>query len=198
MAALRDNEPPDTDGNEVSTLSDEALVRLAQADPARFGQLYERYAAEITRFYLARMHGNEALAQDLTSQVFTRAYTALPRYIEGSFRGWLYQIARNILIDSFRRQRPTTSLDGIASISANESPLDERVIAEEARIQLHEALAQLDEPQRSILTLRLQGLTGPEIASRLGMSHEAMKSAQYRAMAKLRSSLQHLNQRDES
>lgn len=198
MAALRDNDPPDSDGNDLSTLSDEALVRLAQAKPARFGALYERYAAEITRFYLARVHGNEALAQDLTSQVFTRAYTALPHYTEGSFRGWLYQIARNILIDSFRRQRPTTALDGIASIGANETPLDERVIAEEARIQLHEALAQLGEPQRSILRLRLQGLTGPDIAARLGMSHEAMKSAQYRAMAKLRIALRHLNQRDES
>lgn len=79
-----------------------------------------------------------------------------------------------------------------------ESPLDERVIAEEARIQLHEALARLAEPQRSILRLRLQGLTGPEIADRLGMNHEAMKSAQYRAMAKLRVALRHLNEQDES
>ncbi|MDQ3654435.1 MAG: hypothetical protein M3457_05075, partial [Chloroflexota bacterium] len=54
VAALRDNDPPEPDGNDLSTLSDEALVRLAQADPARFGALYERYAVEITRFYLAR------------------------------------------------------------------------------------------------------------------------------------------------
>jgi len=197
MAALRDEDHPDTDQHDVAMLSDEALVRRAQADPARFGPLYERYAGEIERYFLARVNGHEALAQDLTSQVFTRAVAALPRYSAGAFRGWLYQIARNLLIDRYRRQRPTTPLDGIATLHANDPPLDEQVIAEEARLQLQGALDNLGEPQRSILRLRLQGLTGPEIAAQLGLSHEAMKSAQYRAMAKLRTSLQHLNRQDE-
>jgi len=198
VAALRDDDLPGTHPDDTSPQSDEALVRRAQADPGQFGPIYERYAPEMHRFFLARVRGNEVLAQDLTSQLFTRAVAALPRYTEGSFRGWLYQIARNILIDSYRRQRPATSFDGIAAIGANDPPLDDQVIAEEARIQLHVALHRLGEPQRSIMLLRLQGLTGPEIAARLGMSHEAMKSAQYRAMAKLRISLQHLNQRDDS
>jgi RNA polymerase sigma-70 factor (ECF subfamily) len=173
--------------------ADEDLVRLAQADPDQFSALYERYAKDIERFMLVRTNGQRDLAEDLASQVFTRAWTALPRYNAGSFRGWLYQIARNILIDAYRRQRPTAPLDAAWAISSGEPALDERVIAAEARQQLHDALDLLAEPQRSIILLRLRGLTGREIAERLGMSHDAMRSAQYRAMGKLRIALQHLH-----
>lgn len=177
----------------AETLADEDLVRLAQADPDQFGALYERYAKDIERFMLARTNGQRDVAEDLASQVFTRAYTALPRYNAGSFRGWLYQIARNILIDAYRRQRPVAPLDAAWALHSDEPALDDRVIAAEARQQLHEALALLAEPQRSIILLRLHGLTGREIADRLGMSHDAMRSAQYRAMGKLRIALQHLH-----
>lgn len=173
---------------------DEELVRLAQAEPERFAALYERYAKDIERFMLARTNGHRDLAEDLASQVFTRAYVALPRYNAGSFRGWLYQIARNILIDTYRRQRPTASLDEAQTISSAAPALDDQVIAEEARQQVQDALAVLAEPQRSIIQLRLQGLGGREIAERLGMSHDAMRSAQYRAMGKLRIALQHLHE----
>lgn len=197
MAALRNETIADPEGN-PEALPDEVLVRRAQADPGSFSLVYERYAKEIERFYLARTGGRVDVAQDLTSQVFTRAYAALPRYTEGSFRGWLYQIARNILIDSHRRNRPTAPLDDLEGVGTGGPSLDDEVIAEEARVQLHTALDTLGEPQRSIILLRLQGLSGPEIAGRLGMSLQAMKSAQYRAMAKLRTSLQHLHQRDEA
>jgi RNA polymerase sigma-70 factor (ECF subfamily) len=176
--------------------ADEELVRRAQADPDQFSALYERYAKDIERFMLARTNGHRDLAEDLASQVFTRAYTALPRYNAGSFRGWLYQIARNTLIDTYRRQRPTAPLDAAWAVRSDEPPLDERVIAAEARQQLHDALGLLAEPQRAIILLRLQGLTGREIADRLGMSHDAMRSAQYRAMGKLRIALQHLHETD--
>jgi RNA polymerase sigma-70 factor (ECF subfamily) len=197
VAALRERIEPPTDRDDGPALPDEALARRAQRDPEAFGEIYRRYGGEIERFFLSRVNGNPEIAQDLTSQVFTRALAALPRYTDGSLRGWLYQIARNLLIDSHRRQQPASSLDGAEVAGSGEPALDDQVIAEEARIQLHTALDALGEPQRSILLLRLQGHTGPEIAERLGISHEAMKSAQYRAMAKLRVALQHLHQRDE-
>lgn len=173
-------------------LDDEAAMRAAQCDPARFSLLYERYAKEIERFMLSRTNGNAALAEDLTSQVFTRAFAAIPRYVEGSFRGWLFQIARNTLIDAFRRQRPVDPLDPTLALEDGSTRIEEHVIAAEAREQLHAALGDLGEPQRSIMLLRLQGLSGREIAERLGMSLEATRSAQYRAMTRLKIRLSHL------
>jgi RNA polymerase sigma-70 factor (ECF subfamily) len=169
--------------------SDDELVRLAATDSAAFGVLYERYRTDIRAFLLARVRGNPDLANDLNSQVFTRAYAALPRYASGSFRAWLYAIARNLVIDEYRRTRPTASLDAAGNIPIDQPGLDEQVIAADARAQLHSALANLGDLQRKVVTLRLQGLTGKEIGERLGISHEAVKSAQYRAFAKLRTIL---------
>ncbi len=177
---------------DVSAIPDDELVRRAQADPETFGLLYERHRREIHGFILSRVRGNADVAQDLTSQVFTRAFSALPRFETGAFRGWLYQIARNSVIDSYRRQRPTASLADAEFIAADQQSLDDRVIAEDARAQLHSALAELKSVQREIIMLRLQGLTGAEIAARLGMHPDAVKSAQYRAFTKLRTHLQDL------
>jgi RNA polymerase sigma-70 factor (ECF subfamily) len=182
----------------ASSLSDEELALRAQRDPAQFALVYERYAPEIERYFLSRTGGNVEISQDLMSQVFVRAYTALDRYAAESLRGWLYQIARNLLIDTWRRQHPAAPLEDAVHIVANEPSLDDQVIAGEARAQLHAALDTLAEPQRSIILLRLHGLTSPEIADRLGMSTEAVKSAQYRAMARLKIALHHLHQRDDT
>ena len=119
MAALRKTTESNVDRDSVDTLSDEDVVRRAQRDPDQFASVYERYAKEIERFFLSRTNGNVEFAQDLTSQVFTRAWAALDRYSAGSLRGWLYQIARNLLIDAYRRQHATSSLDGIDQLSAS-------------------------------------------------------------------------------
>ena len=166
--------------------SDEELARLAADDRERFGELYERYARPIHAFILPRVDRNEAVAQDLTSQVFSRALTALPGFRPGVFRAWLYAIARNVVIDHYRRQRPGAPLDAALEIASDDPGLDERAVAEEARVRLHAALARLVPAQRQIVELRLHGLTGAEIAERLGLHPDAVKSAQYRAFSRLR------------
>jgi RNA polymerase sigma-70 factor (ECF subfamily) len=178
------------ESDESSYLADDELVRRAQRDKTAFGVLYERYRADIHAFILSRVRGNPELAQDLTSQVFTRALTALPRYESGSFRAWLYAIARNLVIDEYRRRKPTASLDLAGHVAIDQPGLDDQVIVADARAQLHSALNQLGDVQRQVVTLRLQGMTSGEIADRMGMGREAVKSAQYRAFAKLRDYLQ--------
>jgi RNA polymerase sigma factor (sigma-70 family) len=166
--------------------SDEDLVRRAQGNPDEFGALYLRYARPVHAFILPRVDRNEAVAQDLTSQVFSRAFSALPSYRPGIFRAWLYSIARNAVIDHYRRQRGAVPLEAAAGIATNEPGLDERAVAEDARRRLHAALTRLAPNQRQIVELRLLGLTGAEIAGRLDLHPDAVKSAQYRAFARLR------------
>lgn len=172
-------DPPEPDPD------DDTLVAAARTDPAAFADLYERYRPEIHAFVFRRV-GDPHRAEDVTSQVFLRALRGLSTYRSGSFRGWLYQIARNAIADSYRRERPTTSADALASRhDPTPGPL-ELVEAREARERLHAIIGQLTEGQQQVIRLRLQGHTGQEIANALGMGLNAVKSAQFRAFAKIR------------
>jgi len=166
-------------------LSDEEMIARAQRDPEHFAPLYARYARPIHAFVLRRT-GDPEQAADITSQVFTRALAALPRYRHGPFRGWLYAIARNILIDAHRRAKHILPLERVELVPTTARSPEDEAIASEAQTTLMAALDRLTTTQRKIVLLRLQGLTGQEIADELEMGYAAMKSAQYRAFGRLR------------
>jgi RNA polymerase sigma-70 factor (ECF subfamily) len=174
---------------------DEVLVQRARTGDSRaFDELYQRYQREIRAFLMNRVRGDFAMAEDLTSEVFTKLFRFLDQYRAGSsFRGWLYQIARNTAIDHARRSRArvttTTSLDDAESIASSMEALDAQAIAAEARESLLRALAILPPGPRRIVELRLKGFGPNEIAVELGMELSAVKSAQHRAFRKLRAEL---------
>lgn len=169
-----------------------AIVRRARHQPEAFAPLYERYVDAVFGYCYRRTSDREAAA-DLTHQIFARALTALPTFIErtggGSFRSWLFTIARNLVIDTHRTRRETASLDAANSHLAlrdlTRSP-EEHALAGERRDALLAAMARLTHGQRQVVELRLAGLTGPEIAAALDMELSAVKSAQFRAYARLR------------
>jgi RNA polymerase sigma-70 factor (ECF subfamily) len=173
--------------------SDDDLVAAAQRDRHAFAPLYARYQPRVYAFALRRL-GDADRADDVTSQVFVRVLKALPAYEAGkhaeSFQAWLFTITRNVVTDTHRRERahlPVTELEAVAD--SGPDPM-ELAIATEARAQLRHLLDALTPTQRRIVELRLGGLTGQEIADRLGMSLAATKSAQYRAFARLRDAMQ--------
>lgn len=167
-------------------------IACARQDPRAFAPLYERYVDAIFGYCYRRTSDREAAA-DLTSQIFARAIGALPRYQvqarEGTFRSWLFSIAHNLVIDAHRTRRDHHSLDRVPADrplrDASPSPED-HAIASEDRQALTRAMATLTGSQRQVVELRLAGLTGPEIAAVLGMRLPAVKSAQFRAYARLR------------
>lgn len=75
-------------------LDEVALVRAAQSDLSLFTELYQRYARQVYRYLLVRI-GNEADAQDATSQTFLAAMQGLGSYRgQQPFAAWLFGIAR--------------------------------------------------------------------------------------------------------
>lgn len=170
--------------DDVSELDDETLVQRAQNDPGLFGELYRRYSAEIERFVHSRV-SDPLLAEDITSKVFTKALQALPRYKDGSFRAWLYRITRNTIIDEYRRQRPTSDIEDLPLY--DDAPLpDDVAVRNDAADRLHAALDHLKPREREIVRLRLHSLSIAEIADRMDMTENAVKSAQRRAFITLR------------
>lgn len=168
---------------------DTILAAAARLDRRAFTPLYERYVAAIYRYCYYRLGSREA-AEDATSQVFTRALTAISRFQteRGSFRSWLFVIAHNTVVDAHRQQRAATSLTWIDPPSPASGP-EQDAIATQEREELTTLMAGIPTAQRQVLELRLSGLTSPEVATVLGISPTAVRSLQFRAVAALRAQL---------
>jgi RNA polymerase sigma-70 factor (ECF subfamily) len=178
---------PDEDANRRND-GEDADVRRAQSDPQAFAILYRRHFDDVYRYCFYRLNNSETAA-DATSQVFTQALAALPRYRGGTFRGWLFTIARNVTIDAIRRQRPQSTLDAASDLCDQSPSPEDHAMARETASTLVRLLAQLPPNQRSVVELRLSGLSGQEVADVLNLSLNAVKALQFRAYSRLRSLL---------
>jgi RNA polymerase sigma-70 factor (ECF subfamily) len=174
----------------TSEVSEDAnLVRAAQhGDRAAFGRLYERYARMVHGVLLAKIPVNAV--DDVLHDVFLRALRRLSTLREcGSFGSWLAAIARNLANDYHRRSVPEDPLvdDAPDHTLGRESSRAEDV--RQAAVVL-DAIRSLPDAYRETLILRLvEGLTGPEIAARTGMTHGSVRVNLHRGMEQLRSIL---------
>lgn len=165
--------------------SDEELLARASHDPLAFAALYDRYVAVIYRYCHHRL-GDQAAAEDATSAIFTRAFAALPISTAGNVRSWLFSIAHNTVVDCYRRHRPTQPLrDAAGQIDLAPTP-DELALTAADSDALFRLIAHLPPDQQRVLTLRLSGLTSPEVATIIGRSPGAVRSLQFRAVTHLR------------
>jgi RNA polymerase sigma-70 factor (ECF subfamily) len=177
-------------GSPVSAPSEEDLVRRARAgDRAAFGALYERFAPMVHGILLARVSAREA--QDLVQDVFLAALDSIAGLADDSRMGaWLAAIARNRAQDQRRSQRPAhpgVELVEILDTRGDDLPDAER--AEDAERALA-ALRGLPEAYRETLVLRLvEGLDGPTIAERTGMTHGSVRVNLCKGMKLLRERL---------
>jgi RNA polymerase sigma-70 factor (ECF subfamily) len=159
---------------------DADLVRGAQGgDQAAFGQLYDRYARVVHGVLLARVP--HADVDDLVQDVFLVAWHRLPSLREpGAFGGWLTMIARNRATDFHRRRPEFVHLP--ADLAAHDATA-ERAEA----LRLLDIVRRLPEAYRETLILRLvEGLTGPEIAVRTGLTPASVRVNLHRGMKLLR------------
>ena len=169
--------------------SDEALVRASQQGHRdAFGQLYQRYARMVHGILLAKVPVVEV--EDLVHEVFLRALPRLHGLREASrFGAWLAAIARNMAKDYYRRpQTPIERSDNPAAADASAAPSEQAQAREAAEIL--ETIRGLPEAYRETLILRLvEGLTGPEIAAKTGLSHGSVRVNLNRGMRQLRERL---------
>jgi len=169
---------------EAAATDDAALVRAARAgDRFAFGQLYQRYGGMVHGVLLARVRSE--IADDLVQDVFIKAMTEL-RHLrdEASFGAWLAAIARNRAYDHYRRSREMHELPP-------ELPVNEHTSSDaEARVALA-AIQELPEAYRETLMLRLvEGMSGPEIAARTGLTPESVRVNLHRGIKLLRQRLE--------
>jgi len=174
----------------ASEISEDAIwVSAARdGDRAAFGQLYDRYARMVHGVLLARVSVGEV--DDLVQDVFMRALRRLPTLREtGSFGAWLAAIARNVANDYHRRSVPEDPLTDDASDNEIKGGMS-RGDHEGPAAAVLDAVMSLPDAYRETLILRLvEGMTGPEIAARTGMTHGSVRVNLHRGMEQLRAKL---------
>jgi RNA polymerase sigma-70 factor (ECF subfamily) len=168
---------------------DEAVaVERARRDPREFTPLYEHYLAPVYRYCYRRL-GNREAAEDATSQIFIKALSSIGSFDGRSFRAWLFTIAHNVVIDTYRKRRLNHSLDAALDLPDSRPTVEETIVSRDQRSQIRDLLETLPDDQRTVVELRLAGLTGEEIAEALGRSRGAIRALHFRAVARLRALL---------
>ena len=159
---------------------DAQVVAAAAGDRVAFGRLYDTFAPMVHGVLLAR--APRADVDDLVHDVFLQAMRRIRSLRDPSaFGPWIAAIARNRARDHYRRDVGTTDLpDDLASPARHDT---------EAR-EVLAAIRRLPDAYRETLVLRLvEGMTGPEIADRTGLTHGSVRINLHRGMQMLRASL---------
>jgi RNA polymerase sigma-70 factor (ECF subfamily) len=165
------------------------LIRRAQAgDVEVIGRLYEHYHQNVFRYLYYRV-GDRQIAEDLTSEVFLR----MLRFISGfnppaaTFQAWLFQIARNLAIDQYRKTSSRQDMPLDESLATGTLDLDGAIEHNLTSETLRKALERLNSHQRDVILMRfVAGMPVAQVARALHKSEDAVKGLQRRALITLR------------
>jgi len=188
---------------EVDPASDAAaMLRAATGDEAAFRMLVEKYHRPMIHF-LYRMTQNQAVAEELTQEVFLRIYRSRESYrAEAKFTTWLYRIATNLAVNHARDTRNERAAHNISLDEPNEDSgttlevadshlsAEQQILREERLAAIRQQVMKLPERQRmAVLMHKYQGMDYRQIGEVLKLSESATKSLLFRAYQTLRESL---------
>lgn len=170
------------------------LINEAQNGKAEaFGQLYDHYTPQIYRYILLKV-SNKHEAEDLCHEVFLSAWQNISNYAARGFpfSSWLYQIARNAIIDYYRTRKNNLSFEAIPEDAIKISGVAENNLDTALDIQkIQKALSQIGEEQQDVILMRfMEDLSHKEIAAALDKSEGAIRLIQHRAIKNLKDVLE--------
>lgn len=180
-------------------MTDSQLIReIKDGNVQYYEQLMRRYERKILSFiyHMLKSARMEAIAEDLCSETFYKAYRSLHsfREAEASFSTWLYTIARNTVLSELRKNKgvhiPLEESGPLSHASAEQTP-EQTILRNEKVSKVRDAISNLPEKQRSALILReYDQLDYQEIANILGQTVSSVKSLLFRARASVKTQLE--------
>ncbi len=191
-----------TSSEEEPRIDDRILARKARdGDESAFDELVRLYHGKIYGL-VYNMTSNKQDTEDLLQEIFTKAYTSLPKFKgNSSFYTWIYRIAINRSINFLkkRKKKQALSLDNVeggierdpayVELSSRESPVRDVGILE-LQERLNKALQTLSEKHRTVVVMHdIQGIPHNEIARTLGVSEGTLRSRLYYARQQLQTEL---------
>jgi RNA polymerase sigma-70 factor (ECF subfamily) len=168
-------------------------VLLQSGKPGDFGLFYDRHLGGVSSYVARRVHGPE-VAFDVVGETFARAMEHRAQFdpARGPAIGWLFGIARNLIVDAGRRgqiEAASRMRLGMAAIELDDEQLVR--IIEHGRVDLREALASLPADQREAVLRRVvldESYT--VIAGELRCSEQVVRQRVSRGLAQLRANLE--------
>lgn len=184
-----------------SLTDDQLMVRLQSGEARAFDSLVERYQGQLLGFFFRNTRDRQ-LSEDLTQETFLRLHNQSWDFLPvGKFRGWLYRLARNLLIDNVRRQSHDALVKAVTGKQEDEEDglarLTEEILSPQAHADNREIAAIVDEllrhlPEEQRLTFLLHhygGLTLAEVADAMEANVPTTKSRLRLAREKLQEKL---------
>jgi len=162
-----------------------------------FGRLYDEYMPRVFRYVHYRVNSTE-VAEDITSTVFEKALKSFSSYShdKASFGTWLFSIARNAVVDHYRKggRSETGSLEAAIEFPADEFSPEEELDRRDERHRLRVCLEDLAEDEREIVRLKFGAeLNNRQIANMVRLSESNVGTKLYRAVRKLRDCFKRLD-----
>jgi len=173
----------------------ELIKKIKKGEVELFGELYEKYAKQIYRYFYLRLGGKKELAEDFTQEVFLNSWRNIKNYEakEIPFISYLYKIARNILIDYWRSKKAVLDLELFLDSQLVSYTLQsgERLDDLKQIERIKEALIKLEPSYQEIIILKfIEDLSNKEIAIALGKSEGAVRVLQHRAIKQIKKYLE--------
>ncbi|MBI2570494.1 MAG: sigma-70 family RNA polymerase sigma factor [Candidatus Schekmanbacteria bacterium] len=166
-------------------------VRRAQGgDLVAFERLYRDNAGRIHALCL-RMTGNRASAEELTQEVFIRAWERLSTFMgRSSFASWVYRIGVNVSLDAIRADRRDEARLGMDSLEPGGGGTWDQAGASDCRLDLERAISRLPPGARVVFILHdVEGYSHEDIAEMTGVASGTSKAQLHRARMLLRKGL---------
>lgn len=170
-----------TADDDANALDTQGLARAAKAgEESRFGELYERIAPALYAWAALRIRPGmrgQVDPQDVVQEVWCRAWKAFPHFDpeEQSFRLWIFRIAKNVMLEAFRKVQkhgagdagPTTRLFQMNNVPDHATAISRRVSRHEGVQKVLDWIEQLDEEEKQLVVFcGLEGLSYGEVSER--------------------------------
>lgn len=173
----------------MADLSDEKIMLMVKDGYlSELTALFDRYHLKLFNFFL-RLTFDRTASEDLTQNLFYRIIKYRQSYnaAEGTFKSWMYQMARNVHFDHYKQERKVSErFKQVDENHINIATIDE-IYGEEHFERLNRAMMQLKPEQREIIVLsRFEGLKYEEISQMMDLSVAAIKVQVHRAIKNLR------------
>ncbi len=178
--------------DEKSDQVGDLVERSSKGSGEAFGQLYQIYVDRIYN-YIYYKTGHTVDAEDLTEQVFIKAWEAIGRFRpEGKpFAAWLFKVARNVVIDHYRTKKTNTDLSEVMAVIAVDGDPEDAAQRKATQQMLRSAIRHLTDEQQQVILLKfMDGLDNTEISAMMGKKEGAIRALQYRALLALQRILQ--------
>jgi RNA polymerase sigma-70 factor, ECF subfamily len=165
----------------------EAFLKAQSLDREAFGLIYDHFSEKLYKFIYYRV-GHKELAEDILSDTFVKAWTRI-QHVNSSkaFSSWLYQIAKNNIIDYYRVKKVTIDLEEVVGVLEDAaSPVDDVNLLIEQKVVM-ELIEKLPKEQQNVIRYKFfEELENIEIAQIMGKSEGAIRVIQHRAINHLK------------